>query len=534
MDSYDYIIVGAGSAGCVLANRLSENPANTVLLIEAGGKDSHPFLHIPAGFSFMIGNPKADWQYTSQAEPHLNNREIYCPRGRTLGGSSSINGMAYVRGHCPDYDGWRQMGNRGWGWDDVLPYFRKSEDYDGGEDATHGTGGPLAVGHNSLWHPLSEVLVEAASQAGIPRCQDINAGDPDGLSAMPVNLRNGRRRSAATSFLKPVMSRPNLQVETQALVDRIELSEGTATGITYRKNGESRTANARREVIVSAGAVNSPKLLELSGIGDGERLQGIGIPVVRNLPGVGENMQDHLMVSVRQRMKNIRSMNEETHGLHMLKNVLTYLLFQSGMLASSAAQVTGYTKVRPQSVSGDIQFFGIAATFDASGARKFGLEDRPGFTLGFYPCRPESRGHVHAASADPDATPIIQANYLAEAVDQETMVAGLRTCRRIFEQSAFDDYRGEELAPGPNVESDADLLAYVREAADSAYHTSGTCKMGDDSMAVVDDRLRVHGIRALRVVDTSIMPRLVSGNTHAATVMIAEKASDMIQEDQRA
>ncbi|MET0986964.1 MAG: GMC family oxidoreductase N-terminal domain-containing protein [Steroidobacteraceae bacterium] len=530
---FDYVIVGGGASGCVLANRLSAAKDRSVLLLEAGGSDAHPLVHMPLGFAFMLGKERFDWRYAYEPEPQLNNRILYCPRGKMLGGSGSLNAMVYVRGHAHDYEAWRAMGNVGWGWDDVLPYFKRAENCAVGDAAEHGHRGPMTIVSSPAWHPLDELVLRAAEQAGIPRIADHNTAHPNGLAPVSVNVRNGFRCSAAKAYLKPARSRANLRVETQARVERVLFEGKRAVGVQYRRGGELHTVRANAEVILSAGAVDSPKLLELSGVGAGQRLRALGIDVVHDLPSVGENMQDHFLLFVRARLKDMSSVNEELRGSRMLRNVLQYLLTRRGLLSGPHTHIIGYTQVRPEAPSADIQFMIAPVTFapvatKGSNETKVVLDSEPGVSIGFCQCRPQSRGYVHIRSKDVATPPSIHANFLASELDRDIVIRGLRTARQITQEPALAQYLKEEFSPGPQARSDEDLLAYARANGDSAYHIAGTCRMGTDAQAVVDPQLRVHGMERLRIVDASIMPQIVSANTHAASIMIGERASDLI------
>lgn len=528
---YDYIIIGAGSAGCVLANRLSENPKTRVLLLEAGGRDTSPMIHIPVGYARTLKDPKVNWLFETEADAGTGGRAHVWPRGKVLGGSSSINGLLYIRGQAQDYDGWRQMGNPGWGYADVLPYFKKSENNERGADDYHGTGGPLNVSDPTMRHPVSDAVIEAGVQAGIPRNDDVNGATQEGISYYQLTVKNGRRCSAATAYLKPALKRRNLRVLTGALVSRILIEDGRAAGVAYRRGDRELESHAGKEVLLCGGAVNSPQILELSGIGAAGRLKELGIDVVLDLPGVGENLQDHYVTAVRHRITKPVTVNELTRGLPFIGEVFKYLLFRKGLLTLSAAHVQAFVRTRPELETPDVQFHILPATMDMDkfqDAQVMELEREPGLTTAPCQIRPESRGTVHLRSPDPAAHPAIRPNYLSDPIDRRTIVEGLKWARKIVEQPAMDPYRGPEIGPGPDVESDDELLAFARAYGTTIYHPVGTCKMGMDAAAVVDPQLRVRGIGHLRVVDASVMPRITSGNTNAPTIMIAEKAADMI------
>ena len=531
MAQYDYIIIGAGSAGCVLANRLSAKPNHRVLLLEAGGRDTNPFIHIPAGFAKTLKDPRVNWLFQTEPDPGTNGRRHIWPRGKVLGGSSAINGMLYVRGQRQDYDLWRQLGNAGWGWDEVLPYFKKSEDQARGANAVHGTGGPLHVADNQDRGPIGEALIQAGLQAGLEQNNDPNDGDQGGIGYTQLNVKRGLRVSTATAYLRPIAKRPNLHIQTDATVSRILFKGTRAVGVEYKLEDQTLQAIAGREVILSAGAINSPQLLELSGVGPVNILKDKGIDVVHGSPGVGENLQDHLIVAAQYRVQNTTTLNELSRGLPLAKEVVKWLVRRRGLLSQSPSHLDGYAKSAPEIATPDIQFLIIPATVDGQKmARdgKFELEREPGVTIGAINLRPESRGSVHIKTSNPLEPPAITPNYLDAPADHRVTVEGLKWARRIAEQPAFAPYLQSETTPGPQMMSDEDLLAYARQAGSTIYHPVGTCKMGADAMSVVDEQLKVHGTQHLRVVDASIMPRLVSGNTNAPTIMIAEKAADMI------
>ena len=527
---FDYVIVGAGSAGCVLANRLSENPDVQVLLLEAGGVDRNPYIHIPAGFMKTLANPRVNWCYETQPEPHAKGRRIFYPRGKVLGGSSSINGHVYIRGQPRDYDTWAQLGNRGWSYDDVKPYFLKSEHRDGpGDKGFHGQGGPLNIADPREQHPISDAIIEAAVSIGVPYSRDINGAQHDGIGYFQQAMKSGRRMSSARAFLKPARKRRNLRVEVNALTQRIIFDGKRATGVTFHQGARVTQVKARAEVILCGGAVNSPQLLELSGVGQTQRLRDLGIPIVHELPGVGENMQDHYMVRMNYRVRNVVSLNERSRGANLLREILNYALFRRGLLSYPAGHVRGSIKTRAELATPDVQMSFAPASF-AGG--QFGvMDDFPGMSSGVWAHRPESRGTIHIQSAEPVAPPAISPKFLSDALDCDTTVAGLKFCRRIFQAQPLDRFRDAEILPGDAVQSDDEWLDYARSNGSTVFHCSGTCKMGNDASAVVDPSLKVHGIERLRVVDASVMPRLVSANTNATVYMIAEKAADLIKAD---
>ena len=543
----DYIVVGAGSAGCVLAARLSENGRFKVLLLEAGGDDrptknlsqfaSNLMIHIPVGYASTLKDPKVNWLYTTEPDPGTGGRQHVWPRGKVLGGSSSINAMLYVRGQQADYDGWRQLGCEGWAWDDVLPWFRKAENQERGDCDLHATGGPLNVADMRDGNVISDALIEACDQAGIPRYDDLNGKEQEGATWYQVTQKNGARCSAAVAYLHPAMKRANLQVETGALASRVIFEGQRAAGVEFVQNGVKRTARARAEVILAGGAVNSPQLLQLSGIGNGELLRQHGVAVVCDLPGVGENLQDHYLTGVRYRLKaGAPSINAMSKGGQLAAEALKYVLFRKGLLTLSAAHVAAFCKSRPDLAGPDIQFHILPATMDLEklfNEQKMELEDAPGMTIAPCQLRPESRGHIRIKSADPSDYPAIFANYLADPLDQEVAIAGLKWARKIGQQPAIARYVDHEMNPGPGFESDEMLLEYARASGSTLYHPVGTCAMGTGPMAVVDAQLRVRGVDGLRVIDASVMPRLVSGNTNAPTIMIGEKGAAMILQDAR-
>jgi choline dehydrogenase len=528
-DSFDYIIVGAGSAGCVLANRLSASGRHRVLLLEAGGKDSNIWIHIPLGYGKLFSNPKVNWLYASEPEPELDNRRIIQPRGKVLGGSSSINGLLYIRGQAEDFDHWRQLGNAGWSFTDVLPYFRRAEDQERGADALHGVGGPLAVSDVCEPHPLCEAFIAATQQAGFARNDDFNGPTQEGAGYFQLTARNGRRWSTAVGYLRPARRRPNLAVVPNASANRILFSGRRAVGIEYRQGDQTRTAHASGEVIVAAGAFNSPQLLQLSGLGPASLLASLGIAVVADMPGVGADLQDHLQVRMQYRCTEPITMNDVINSWrHRLGAGLRYALSRKGLLAIGAGYAGGFFRARPEAATPDVQVHFIIFSADTAGAR---LHPFPGFIASVCQLRPESRGFVRIRSADPSEPPAIQPRYLTSAHDRDTVVAGMKLLRRIMGQPAMLRYIAEERAPGPQCTSDADLLAFARATGTTVFHPTSTCRMGPDSAAVVDERLRVRGIERLRVVDGSVMPTVVSGNTNAAVVMIAEKGADLILAD---
>jgi choline dehydrogenase len=526
---WDYIIVGAGSAGCVLANRLSANGQNRVLLLEAGPMDRNPWIHIPVGYAKLIFNPAVGWCYETEPEPNAGGRRIAWPRGRVVGGSSSINGLIYIRGQAADYDGWAQSGNRGWSFADVLPYFRRSERQARGADDFHGTEGPLAVSDLADRHPLCEAFIAAAEETGIPRNSDFNGAAQEGAGYYQLTTRNGLRCSSAKAFLKPALKRPNLRLITGAQVESLTFEGRRVTGLRCKIGTQSHTFLARAEVILSAGTINSPQILELSGLGDAERLRAMGITPRHDLPGVGENLQDHYQVRHVMRASRPITLNDQMSTLMGRIGIgLDYIFRRRGALTISAGQVGVFARTRPDLVHPDMQIHFMTLSTDQPGKS---LHDFSGFTASVCQLRPESRGHVHIHAADPMARPRIVANYLSAREDQQATVAAMRLCRQILAAPSIRDLVAAEVMPGAAIESEADLLEFARNKGGSIFHPVGTCKMGQDQLAVVDERLRVHGIGGLRVADASIMPTLISGNTNAPAIMIGEKASDMIMQD---
>ena len=533
MESFDYVIVGAGSAGCLLANRLSADPESKVCVLEAGGEDRWIWFHIPVGYLFAIGNPRSDWMFRTEPIPGLNDRAIDYPRGKAIGGSSAINAMIYMRGQAADYDGWRQLGLEGWGWDDVKPVFLKHENHFLGPSEHHAVGGELHVSAPRARWPILDAFIAAAEASGIPKVTDFNTGDNEGVSYFHVNQRNGRRWSAASAFLKPVRNRPNLKVETGARITGILFEGRRAIGISYIQNGEAREVRAKREVILSAGAVATPQLLQLSGIGPGDLLHAHGIPVVQELEGVGENLQDHLQLRPIYRIRGARTLNEDYYSLRRKAMMgVEYALFRSGPLAMAPSHVGAFTRSAPERATPNLQFHVQPLSLD-----KFGEPPHrfPAMTISVCNLRPESRGTIRIKSLDPMDPPAIAPNYLAAPEDRRVAVEALRLTRRIVEAPPLAKLIESEYRPGPEVQSDEDLAQAAGDLGSTIFHPVGTAKMGteSDSMAVVDQRLRVRGIERLRVVDASVMPRITSGNTNAPTMMIAEKGAAMILEDAR-
>ncbi len=525
-EEYDFIIIGAGSAGSVLAHRLSADPATRVLLLEAGGQDRDPWIHIPAGFFRNIYNPRLNWGFETEPVPGFAGRSIPWPRGRVLGGSSALNGLVYIRGQKEDFDLWRQMGNPGWSYEDVLPYFRKAENQERGANEYHGAGGPLDVSDLRMDHPLHAVFIAAAKEAGYAFNADFNGATQEGVGVYQMTIRGRRRCGAALAYLRPALGRRNLTVRTGALAERVLIEGSRAVGVAWRAGGVAQRARARAEILLAGGAVNSPQLLQLSGIGPAGLLAEHGIAVVADLPGVGENLQDHLNSRVVTRIARGPTLNEISRSLPRQGLAgLAWLLARRGPLMMGAGPLGLFARTREGPATPDVQYHFMAGSLDRPGAP---MHPFPGASIACVPCRPESRGWIRIRSPDPAAPPRIQPNYLATENDRTTLIEGLRIARRLFGTAAMRPYVGGEVMPGTAVQTNEEWLAYIREKAGTGFHASGTCRMGSDPMAVVDPALRVRGVGALRVIDASVMPTVVSGNTNAATVMIAEKAADMI------
>ena len=528
-DSFDFVIIGAGSAGCVLANRLTESGRHSVLLLEAGGRDLNPWIHIPLGYGKNFTNPNVNWLYTSEQDEATGNRRIAQPRGKVLGGTSSINGLVYMRGQREDYDRWRDLGNAGWGYDDVLPYFRKAENQQRGANAYHGVGGPLTVSDPAETHPLCEAYITAAEQCGYPRNPDFNGASQEGFGYVQVTLRKGLRSSAATGFLRQARARTNLSVITRAHATRILFSGKRATGVEFLHGGQQRAVNARCEVILSGGSFNSPQLLQLSGLGPAALLQNFGIGVIADMPGIGANLQDHYNGRFVYESTESFTLNDVVHNFGRgVVEALRYLFLRKGFLMMGASYAAGFLRSDPAVASPDIQAGLVLYSSDKAGDD---LHRFSGFTMLVRLLRPESRGSVLIRSADPLQAPAIRPNYLSTEKDCEVLVAGMKAVRRIAEAAAMRRYVAREVEPGASCVNDEDMLDYLRRRGGISYHPVSTCRMGNDAAAVVDARLRVRGIEGLRVVDASIMPTLISGNTNAPTIMIAEKGADMILQD---
>ena len=525
-ETFDYVIIGSGSAGSVLASRLTEDSDVSVLVLEAGGRDLSIFIHMPAALAKPLANDRFNWFYHSEPEPHMDNRRMYCPRGRVIGGSSSINGMCYVRGHARDYDRWAQTGLPSWSYSRILPYFRKAETYDQGADDYRGGNGPLQVHRGEGKNPLFQAWVEAGRQAGYPVTTDMNGYQQEGFGAMDMTVARGRRCSAAVAYLKPAMARSNLTVRLRALTTRILFEGRRAVGVEYSHNGQIHQVRAEREVMLSGGAINSPQVLQLSGIGPGDLLQQHGIEVRQDLPGVGENLQDHLEIYIQHACTQPITLYSALNPINQAKIGFDWLFLRKGIGCSNQFEAGGFIRSRAGIEHPDLQYHFLPIAMNYDGSNPAGTH---GFQAHVGPMRSPSQGHVRIRSNSPSEPPEIFFNYMSQEADRQEFRAGIRLTREVFAQKAFDALRGPELAPGPEVQSDAELDAFVRAKAESAYHPSCTNKMGTDSMAVVDEEAKVHGIEGLRVIDASIMPSIVSGNLNAPTIMMAEKLADVVR-----
>ena len=524
IDTYDYIVVGAGSAGSVVANRLSANPRHKVLLLEAGPA-SNPWTSIPIGFAKLIENPKANWLYSAEPEANTNGRSIPVPRGKLLGGSSSINGLVFVRGQSQDFDTWAQMGNKGWSYESVLPHFKSIESYDGGEDEFRGRNGPLRVTDPDETGPLYEALVEAAGQVNIPHNPDYNGATQEGISMSQATISNGRRMSTAQCFLEPIRGRRNLNIVTDALTEALVLDGKRCVGVRYSVRGATLEARVNREVIVSAGTINSPQLLELSGIGQPERLQGLGVDVQHALAGVGENLRDHYAPRTRWTITAPGvTYNDKARGAKLVMQAMKYFFFHKGMMGIPAAPIRAFVRSREGLEAPDVLLGWVPMLYEPG----YKLSKTPGVTCYAHAMRPDSTGHIHISSADPKAPPTINFNFLSSSTDADITVRAVRIVRDLMTAPAMAALGTKELLPGESLTTDDEILAWIKEVAETTYHPVGTCKMGPDPLAVVDDQLKVHGIEGLRVADASIMPTLTSGNTNAPSIMIGEKAASMV------
>ncbi len=530
-DQFDYVIIGAGSAGCVLANRLSADGTSSVALLEAGGRDWNPWIHVPVGYFKTIHNPNTDWCYKTENDPGLNGRSLKWPRGKVLGGSSSINGLLYVRGQRQDYDRWSELGCSGWSYEEVLPYFRRAENQSRGEDAYHGVDGPLQVSDMSFKRPICDDFINGVTELGTPYNDDINGEDQEGVGYFQLTAHNGRRCSSAVAYLNGARSRPNLHIITHAMVKKIDFVNGRATTVQIDRQGTPMSLKAREEIILSAGAIGSPQILQVSGVGPSDVLQSQGIDVVVDSPEVGENLQDHLQIRAVYKTRRPVTLNDElSNPLQKVRAGIEYILNRSGPLSMAASQVYAFCRTRLSNERPDIQYHFQPLSADSPGE---GLHPFSAITASVCQLRPESRGSIHIQSPDANVHPIIHANYLSTDLDCKTAIESMKFTRRIMQTNAMKDHIAQELLPDPAATTDDELLYQARNIANTIYHPTSTCRMGIDDRAVLDPELRVKGVTGLRVVDASIMPEIVSGNTNAPTIMIAEKASDLILNERK-